>query len=204
MRQLYEFVKTTVLGGFFIVLPVALTIILLVFIVRKVKIIIAPVAALLPPDLFIREMVRSIIAMLIILVCCFIAGAVVRTALGSRFWTWFNRRLLEKIPGYSILQVLSRRLSDTEESSRFQPAVIQTQDEMKMFAFITEEHANGDFTVLVPEAPTPLVGVVYYVPARLVTKLDVTIGEAVACITKWGVGSDRLFSASVEKSGKNG
>lgn len=194
MKQLFEFFKTTVAGGFFVVLPVVLIILVIITTVGEVKGILAPIAAMLPLDIFASESLRNVIALLIILAICFAAGILVRTTLGGKFWSWVNQTLLDKIPGYTLFRTFSRQLANTEDTSQFQPAVIQLQDETRVLVFIVEEHANGDCTVLFPTAPTPLMGEVHYVPARLVKKLDVPMSEAISCITQWGLGSAKLFN----------
>jgi len=67
-------------------------------------------------------------------------------------------------------------------------------------AFIVEEHDNGSFTVLVPFAPTPTIGLIYHLAADRVRKADTTMGDAVNCVMQWGVDSKRLFEGGPASS----
>ena len=47
-----------------------------------------------------------------------------------------------------------------------------------MLAFIVEEHDNGDHTVLIPNAPTPMIGTLHHVRRDRVRTLDVPLADA--------------------------
>jgi hypothetical protein len=68
-----------------------------------------------------------------------------------------ERRALERIPLYSMVRSLGRRLVGQEEGTRFSAALAVIEDAL-VPAFIVEEHEDGRYTVFVPAVPTFGVG----------------------------------------------
>jgi len=53
---------------------------------------------------------------------------------------------------------------------------------------IEEEGDDGIVTVFVPDAPNPRSGGVFFVPADLVTPIDVPLASAIKCLMNLGTG----------------
>jgi hypothetical protein len=66
----------------------------------------APVTAQIPAGVQFRQ----IIAILVLIAICFVVGLVVRTGPGLRAKNAFERAVLEKLPGYTFLRGLAKRL----------------------------------------------------------------------------------------------
>jgi len=110
MQRIAEFTKTTLIGGVLVVLPVYVSALLLIKTLSGIVALLSPVTAQLPAD----AQFRRIIAFLIVVLVCFVAGLIVRTGTGLRVKNAFERMLLDKIPGYTLLRGLAgRRLMDT-------------------------------------------------------------------------------------------
>ena len=80
MKGLAELTKTTLIGGVLIVLPIYLSILLLAKTLSAIVTLLSPVTATIPAGVQFRQ----VIAVLIVLVVCFVAGIVVRTGPGLR------------------------------------------------------------------------------------------------------------------------
>jgi uncharacterized membrane protein len=190
MRELAEFTKTTLIGGLLIVLPIYVSVLLLLKALSGVMALVSPVAAQLPTGTEFRQ----IIAVLIIIAVCFIAGLVVRTTPGLRVKSAFESYLLERIPGYTLFRGLAGRLAGREHTDAFAVALAEIEEAL-VPAFIVEKHQDGRYTVFVPSVPTPAAGAVYILPPERVHLVDVPFTRAVAVISKWGVGSEQLLAA---------
>jgi hypothetical protein len=83
---------------------------------------------------------------------------------------------------------------NVEESEKFAPALVEIEDAL-VPAFVVEEHTDGRYTVFVPSAPTPAVGVVYIIARARVHIVDAPFMKTVKCISSWGVGSKDLVLA---------
>jgi uncharacterized membrane protein len=190
VRGLAEFTKTTLIGGILVILPLWISVLLLVKAVAGLFALLSPVTAQLPATMHLR----NIVAFLIVVVACFVAGLVVRTGPGLRAKSVLDRYLLERIPGYSLLRGLAGRITGQEEGSTFAAALVELEDAL-VPAFVVEEHADGRYTVFVPSVPTPAAGTVYILDRARVHLVDVPFTTAVSVISKWGAGTGTLLQA---------
>lgn len=70
MRTLAEFVKTTLIGGLLIILPIYVSIILIAKAAHGILAAMKPITAVVPASIQFRQLV----AVLVIIIVCFIAG----------------------------------------------------------------------------------------------------------------------------------
>ena len=187
MRNLLEFVKTTLLGGLVVILPVAAVLLLLERVVAVVRGALQPVMPHGVPY-------PGVVAALVAAGACFVAGLVLRTPAARRAMAALERRVLERIPAYSLLRSLTRRVVGQEEGTRFSAALAVIEDAL-VPAFIVEEHEDGRYTVFVPAVPTLAGGALYILPRERVHPVDVPFYKAVGCVTRWGIGSRDLLRA---------
>jgi uncharacterized membrane protein len=192
MKQLLGFVKTTVLGGLMVILPLAAAILISARILVMLEGAVDPVANTLPYGTH----VGRLMAWLIVLGGCFATGLAVRTTVGRRANVWLERRVLERLPAYSLLRNIGKQVAGEGEDGQMAPALAEIEDAL-VPAFIVEEHDDGQLTVFVPAIPTPTVGAVYIMPASRVHRLNVPITTMVQCVTRWGAGSKELLAARV-------
>lgn len=196
MKQLLNFLKTTLIGGLLVLIPVQLAIMLTAAGVKKINGILAPLADLFPEGSYVTAAGRIIGAIIVLLVLCFLAGLLVRTAMGKGAWNWFNKNALEKVPFFKMFNRMMRQMAKVEESSSFTPALVQTPLDTKVLAWIVDDHPEG-YVVLIPNAPTPMIGELHVVPLERVSKLDLSIGEFIDLIEGCGTGSvERLARVS--------
>jgi uncharacterized membrane protein len=187
MKGLAEFTKTTLIGGLLVVLPIYLSILLLAKTLSGILALLSPVTATVPVD----GQFRQVIAILIMLAVCFVAGIVVRTGPGRRAKNVLERSVLEKIPGYALVRGLAERVSGDESEGAFRPALVEVEEALSP-GFIIEELDDGRYTVLVPSVPTPAAGALFILPRERVHPLDVPFTQAVKVISKWGAGAGEL------------
>ncbi|HVQ40985.1 MAG TPA: DUF502 domain-containing protein [Vicinamibacterales bacterium] len=187
MKGLAELTKTTLIGGLLVVLPIYLSVLLLLKTLAAIFALLSPVTAAIPAG----TQFRQVIAILIVLAVCVVAGAVVRTRPGRRARRILERSVLSKIPGYSLVRGLTERVSGEEREGAFQPALVEIEDALSP-GFIIEELEDGRYTVLVPSVPTPAAGALFILPKERVHPLDVPFTQAVTVISKWGAGAGAL------------
>ncbi|HSP97766.1 MAG TPA: hypothetical protein VL049_11045 [Candidatus Dormibacteraeota bacterium] len=191
MKQVLEFVKTTVVGGLVVVLPMAAAVLIAVKMLAALEGAVDPVAAALP----FGTHVGRLLALLIILAGCFVTGLLVRTSVGRRANVWLEQRVLERLPAYSLLRNLGRQVAGDGDDSRMAPALAEIEEAL-VPAFIVEQLDDGRFTVFVPAIPTPTVGAVYILTPERVHRLDVPITQLVQVVTRWGLGLKELVAAA--------
>src|SRR5512134_1969593 len=107
MKTLAEFTRTTLIGGVLIILPIYLAVLLLAKMVKSLLALLAPVTAQIPAGVEFRQAV----AILLLVVVCFVVGLIVRTGPGLRAKNAFELAVLEKLPGYTFLRGLAKRVT---------------------------------------------------------------------------------------------
>jgi uncharacterized membrane protein len=191
MSTIAQFLKTTLIGGLLILVPMYFSVLLLAKAVKGLVGLLAPVTALLPEGL---HELRQLAAIALVVLACFVLGLAARTRPGRFMLGEFERRVLEKIPGFAVMRGVARRISGRSEDEQFQPVLVEIEDALTP-AFIVEELDDDRFVVLVPSVPTPAAGSLYVLPRARVHWTDVPVTEAVAVITRWGAGTGRLVKA---------
>ena len=191
-----RFFKATLAGGFFFLLPAVLLYLIFGQIFDLAIALGTPIADLLPENAFGGVETDRIIATLLLLVVCFLAGLAMRTQIGRRIETWLEKTFLEPIPGYSVLQKFSQTISSAQSSNTFQAAIVQVSDGLRTPALLVEEHSNGDYTVLFPIAPTPTLGTLQIVSRERVQKVETPMPGALEPFLNWGVGMEKLVNAA--------
>ena len=125
MKALIEFTKSMLVGGLLVVVPIYFSVLLLAKAFAGLIKLLAPVTALLPESL---HGLRHVVAMLIVVLLCFAIGLAMRTRLGTRVFRGFERRVLEKIPGFGVLRGAVRRVSGRSDDAMFQPVLVEIEE----------------------------------------------------------------------------
>ncbi|HEY1417579.1 MAG TPA: hypothetical protein VGF41_06715, partial [Myxococcaceae bacterium] len=100
MRRLFRFLGTTFLGGLLVILPIYLSIILLLKGVKTLVALMRPIAELIPEN----RLHPDLIAAILVVLGCFVAGLIARGFPRSKAGQVFEEKVLEKIPGYSMVR----------------------------------------------------------------------------------------------------
>lgn len=190
MGQPRSFLMKALVSGLITVVPVYLAILLLLKAMGSVVGLVRPVARLLPDWL----PAENGLALLLLLVICFVVGVAVRTDSGRAARERLERSLFSKLPGFALLRSLTQQLTGQSQEKAWQPALVELEDAL-VPGFIIEELEDGRLTVFVPSVPTPLAGAVYILDRARVHALDVPFTHAVSTISRWGAGSSELVAA---------
>ena len=185
------FFKTTILGGILFLLPLAIVLMILGYLLKLAATVAKPIADRLEGqgwgDVAGVGLV-SVLAALVLVLVSFGAGMVARTYFGARMTRWFENSLLGRLPQYQVLKSMAEGLVQLEAASGIKPALINIEDAWQM-GYLLEPLENGWSSVFLPQAPTPMSGNVMYLPADRVRPLDITMVDAMAIIKRIGVGS---------------
>jgi uncharacterized membrane protein len=190
MRTLAEFTKTTLIGGLLIILPIYVAVLLLLKAVKGLLDLLSPVAGALPASVEFREAA----AIILLIVLCFLVGLVIRTRPGLRAKNAFEQAVLERLPGYTFIRGLTKRLSGRSEEDKLQPALVEIEEAL-VPALIVERLEDGSYTVLVPSVPTPMAGSIYILPPERVHPVDIPFTTAISVFSKWGTGAGEFVRA---------
>jgi uncharacterized membrane protein len=193
MKGFLRFVKTTAVGGIFVVLPVAVIVLVVLQADQLLYDLVSPVAGLFPQALEYSVPLAHALAIVLIVFLCSFTGWIVRTRIGGTVQRGVEGAILAKIPGYTVLKSLSMRFSGDAMDDRFAAAAITVADGTRIVGIITEEHED-EYAVYVPLTPTPGVGTLQFVRKDKVEKLDAPINAVLTAYSQFGVGSSEIFA----------
>jgi uncharacterized membrane protein len=201
LDSIKAFVKTTLLGGTLIVLPVVILISvfgwLYEFMSDKVK----PLTYLLSETVQRQEVLASVLALIIILLTFFIVGLIVKTRFGRYSFEYIEQKFLFRLPLYKIIKDTTLQLLGSNKTLFKSVALVKLfGSDTRMTAFITEEHDDGSFTVFIPSGPAPTAGFIYHVSKENVQKINYPTDKAMKTIFSLGAGSKELLE-SVDSKG---
>ena len=198
MKKITEFLKTTILGGLFVLLPVILVYLALSEVLDVLVAMATPIADLFFPGHFKESEFVVIIAIALLISLSFILGLIMLSDTGRRFGDWIERIILDKVPGYNAIKSLTKGFASSEEDSTFKPALLKSSDGEKEFVYIVEDVDDNNLAILVPWSPTPFAGSIKIIPKVRVEPLAVNMGKLTEVLSHWGVGSKDILSEKSE------
>lgn len=193
MKQLTQFIKTTLLGGLLVLLPLMLFFLLIDELLGLVVALATPIADLFPKGMFDNLQTPVLIAVLLIVMASFFFGLAMRLVYLRRLGIWIERTILEKMPIYTAVKRLSQGLLGAEADKVFRPAVMTNRLGEREIVYLVEDHQDGEVTVLVPRAPASFAGPIKIVPQSCLEMLDANLGETSRALSHWGVGVSQLL-----------
>ena len=195
MKTVWGFTVKALVSGLLIVMPVYLAVLLLLKAAGSFAGLVQPIAVLLP-DWFPAE---RLLALVLVLLVCFLVGAAVQSAAGKRIGERIERSLFDRIPGYALLRSLTLQMAGKSEDTAWQPALAEIEEALAL-AFIIEELDDGRDTIFVPSVPTPLAGAVFVMSRERVHPLDVPFTQAIKSVSRWGLGSKDLVAVMAARN----
>ena len=200
MRKITEFIKTTVLGGFLVLLPIVAVLALVGIAIATLINIVTPIVGKLPIKTIGGLALATLLAVFFLLAFCFLAGILVRMRIGRLVQKWVEGFLLQRLPGYVMVKNLTRQVTG-QGGIEFAPALVDLYgSEARVVGLIVEEHADGKFTIFVPISPTATLGQVYFLPHTKVERLQARFVDVVNSLTQWGMESKKLFQTPLKGS----
>jgi uncharacterized membrane protein len=190
--SLTGFLKATLAGGLFFLLPVVLIVIVLSHAMQLAVKVAKPISSLLPVEAVIGVRCETCLAVLLLILLSLGAGLVARTKVGKRIMSWFENSLLGGLPQYQVMKSMAEGLAQVESAESVHPALVSIEDGWQM-GYLLEPLEKGWVTVFLPQAPTPMSGNVMYLPADRVRPLGITMVQAMAIVKHIGVGSAEVL-----------
>ena len=193
MKQLLEFLKTTALGGLFVLLPLILFYLLLAELLQLVVVLATPIADLFPKGTFDQLNMPVLLGLILIVGASFLFGLALRLMTLRRLGLWIERSVLGRLPLYNAVKSLSRGLVGAKEDTAFRSAVLNSPDGEREIVYVIEDHGDGQLTVLVPWAPASFAGSVKIISSERIEMLDASLGDTSMVLGHWGMGARELL-----------
>jgi len=200
MNRLREFIKSTLIGGLLVLLPLAILLYILVWVFNLTHKAIAPLTKIIMEKSALQVIVADVVAIALLVGVCFLVGMVVRTRFGRWMYVLIESRLLKRAPGYSMVKETVSQFLDKSRPSPFSSVALARifESDTLVSVFVTDRHADGSYTVFMPTGPNPTSGNIYHLKAENVFPVDVPVEDAMRSIISCGAGSSTLISKLAE------
>jgi uncharacterized membrane protein len=193
MKQLLDFLKTTAMGGLFVLLPILLLYLLLSEALDLIVALATPIADLFPQATFEKVEFPVIVGLILILGVSFLIGLGLRSETGRGLGRWIERTVLGRLPAYNALKRLTSGFAEAGKDGAFKAAVMTFADGERELVYVIEDHGENHLTVLLPWAPAAFAGSVKIVDRKRVELLDANLGDVSKVLSHWGVGARELL-----------
>jgi uncharacterized membrane protein len=194
MRKIGEFIKTCMLGGLFVLFPLLLFYLAISEIMDVLILLATPIADLFPESTFDWLGEPMFIAILILVVTCFLFGLALHSKTLTRFGRWFDENILGRVPVYKGMKKLAYGLVGRADDDAFRAGVLLHNDGSAELVYIVENPGNGKVTILLPVAPAGMSGRLRIVDEDKVIVISASLGEVSAVISHWGIGLQKFLT----------
>jgi uncharacterized membrane protein len=182
-----KFLKSTIVTGLLILVPLLLLWLALGEIAGLLKAMVDPILLVLPSRFFSETFAPGVLAAIVLMVAAFIVGLVSRSRGITRMGASLERSVLAKMPVYGMFKSLSESFLDAR-SSNFRPALVVAEDGSATPCYVVEECPDDSAAVLLPWSPTSFAGSVKIVPRRSLRLLRCSLQEFSRALGLMGVG----------------
>jgi uncharacterized membrane protein len=189
-------IKSTIIAGIVFLIPFLIITLLLGKVFDIMLLIADPIGDMVTPEGVADFVVTNLLAALLVLVICFLAGLLAKSAMMQRLFASLDRRLTLLIPGYAFFRSAFRDLDPTATAG-LKPVVVRLND-MRQLGFWVEDVDENDCIVFFPIAPEPRSGTVAIVEKSRVTELDTGFINVVDVLNRLGTGGSAVLPKTQE------
>ena len=195
MEKFKSFLKTSILGGVVVILPMFIFIMVFKWLFGWVTDIIHPVTDLIVIKANMSKIIADALVIAVILVSCFIIGIIVKTKIGQYIHEHLESRILKIAPGYSTIKEIVMQFIGKKFPFSSVALVRIFENDTLLTAFITDTHADGSYTVFIPTAPNPTSGFIYHIKNEYIQHVNISVEEAMRSIITCGAGSKKILES---------
>ena len=182
------FLKTTILGGVLLLVPIV-TFIAIIGKALQITIKLAtPLAKIFGISSVEGIVATQLLAIVILLLICFLAGLAARTNRAKKFVEYLEVNILEKVPAYALLKAKSQNILSLKEAQDLVPIMARFDDSWQL-AFEIERLQPDKVVIFLPGSPDPWSGSVAIVEAERVTELKLSPHATTNILKRLGKGS---------------
>lgn len=201
MKSIFPFLRTTLIGGLLFMVPIVVMVAVFGKALAITHKLMDPLAENIPVESIVGMQTPLLLAIIVIVLFCFLAGLFARTPLAQKFVDGLEEAVLSKIPGYEMLKSTGESILGVEDEEGY-PVVLVRLDDAWQIGLRIEELQNGLLTVYIPGAPDPRSGSVLFVTADRVISAGASVAPTLKCLRGLGVGARELLD-SVSPSDSN-
>jgi uncharacterized membrane protein len=203
MTKSQSFIRTSLLGGLIVLLPIAILVFAFNWLFNLIRRIINPLTQWVMERGQFQEFIATLIALGLVVGICFVVGVFVRTQVGRFIHEQVEKRLFRVAPGYNLVKETVMQFLGNRKSPFGAVAMVRLfGTPTLMTAFITDEHENGWCTVFVPTGPNPTSGLIYHLPGENVFRVEHPVEDVMRSIISCGAGTSTILNKCVQANAK--
>lgn len=199
-----SFLRATAIGGIFFLLPLVVLCFFLGQIAQVVYAVTVEIQPFLRDTLGINHATGYAlmfgIAIVAIVLVCFIAGILATRSLAKQFTGWIEKYLLMMFPRYAIFkEQLSGNIGGEIAKNRLLPVHVRFDDYSRI-AFEVERSADSQsithaetVTLYLPGSPDPWTGAVINVTPDQITPIETPFPDVLGAFEKLGLDSQKIL-----------
>jgi len=189
-----KFVVTAAIGGMLFLVPLVFVVLIFGKAFQIMTRLAEPISKLLPVDHIAGIGLINVVAVLLILLICVMAGLIAKGPLAQSFYKKLDGLLAQLVPSYIWTRTVVRNLAGDVDTEQFKPVLV-TLDDQLLLAFEMERSPDGLVVVFMPGAPDVQSGTVAYVTADRVQPLATSLLEINRTLKHMGKGAAALLPA---------
>jgi uncharacterized membrane protein len=178
-------IRTTIIGGIVFLLPIAIFVAVIGKGLEATGAIARPLAGALPVNMIGGVAVAHVLAIVLLLLVCFLAGLLARAAVARKLVDRLEANILSRLPAYALMKAKTQCM--------LSPPVVARFDDSWQFAFEIERIEGGKVALFLPGAPDAWSGSICVMDAERVTPLDLTIPFVARMAKRLGRGANEAL-----------
>jgi uncharacterized membrane protein len=193
------FIKTTLIGGIFVLMPLVIVVLLVgkaFALVGKLGTAVAGKA----PESISHVPVATILTLALLVGLCYVLGRMVAPKRDLAEGTWLERTILNRIPGYQIVRGAAMAVFGLEGAKAVKPALLKREEGVAELVLVVESLPGDRHVVFLPECPVPMTGTLLVVDDRLLEFLSASSVSALQIFSRWGGGTAALLAEGTRSS----
>jgi uncharacterized membrane protein len=192
MRGIYRFVKSTIIGGLVVLLPLAVLAGIIAWAADMTIRAFKPLWEWLPDQSVGGVSLTLLAAIGGLVALSFLAGLVAETALVKRFGG-VTERLALSVPGYALMKNVGANFVGIEGKNAVKTVLVRFESSWQL-GFLMDTLADGRCVVFIPGVPRALVGTLHIVARDRMEVVPMSVSAALDALGRLGVG---LSSAAI-------
>jgi uncharacterized membrane protein len=190
-----KFLKTTVIGGLFFLVPLVVLGLIIFKAIGFMLVVAEPMARFLPIDSFAGIAVVNIVALLVVVLICFLAGLVARSERAQKLVNAAEDKFLQRIPGYTMIKGVKSALKPDDDTDP-KPVLVSFGSSARLGLEI-ERVGEDRCVVYFPESPNAWSGIVKIVPVDRVRYVETPVMSVIEHAEQMGRGTGKLLAGGV-------
>ena len=193
------FIKTTAIGGIFVLLPIMVVVLLLGKAFALLGRLGTAVAARAPTSID-HLPLATIMTIALFVGLCYALGRLIAPKRDLAEGTRLERVFLNRIPGYQLVRGAAMALFGLEGAKAVIPALLKREEGVAELVLVIEALPDDRHVVFLPECPAPMTGSLLVVDDRLLELLPKSNISALQVFSRWGGGMAALLAENERKA----